>query len=309
MAYVEHTPEDNAAAPALTVVVVMLEGPDYLARCLEALARQKNAPHFEIIVPCDERLGDAAALRAKYPQAQFARVPGKRTYAELRAIGVRRARGPIVALTEDHCAPEPAWCAEILNAHAAPHAAIGGAVEKGPDAALNWAIYLCDFGRYMQPVREGPAGYLTDCNVSYKRAALASLAEVWAGEFHEPVVHGTLKARGETLWLSPRIVVRQQRSLSWGSALWDRYAFGRLFASTRPEAAAPMGRALYAALAIALPPFIVARVATDVLRKRRHFRELARALPALILVTSAWAWGEFAGYVTGRPVDSLSAKP
>ena len=295
-----------SAAPVLTVVVVILGGRNYLVRCLTALAQQVGVPNLEIIVPCDESFGDLSALCAEFPRVKFLSVKGHRTYAELRALGVQKACGAIVALTEDHCTPDHDWCARILEAHAGPHAAVGGAVEKRqPDTILNWAVYLCDFSRYMNPVQEGPACYLTDCNVSYKRAALASIAHVWTDEFHETSVNWALQAQGESLWLSPRIIVHQQRTLRFRAAVRERYVFGRLFASTRVSATTWLRRALYAGSSFLLPPLLLGRVAGNVLRKRRCVGEFIRSLPALMLMTTAWAWGEFVGYLTGRPGTSL----
>jgi hypothetical protein len=274
---------------------------------LKALTEQIDVQTPEVIVPWDERLGDVSRFRADFPGVKFVAVKGRRTYAELRAIGVKQAHGKIVAITEDHCTPNVDWCVQILGAHARPHAAIGGAVEKqAPDTALNWALYLADYLRYMDPVPEGPAQSLTDCNVSYKRAALEAITEIWSNEFHEPSVHGALRARGDSLWLSPGIVVRQQRSVSLGGAVRDRYAFGRLFGSTRVARMPAPQRLFYLAGSLLLPPLLVGRATRQVLRKGRFRREFLRALPALILLAAVWSAGEFLGYLTGRPEPSLT---
>ena len=75
---------------------------------------------------------------------------------------------------------------------------------------------------------------------------------------------------------------------------------------TRVTAAPSSRRLLYAAGSLLLPPILVARVARNVLRKRRHLREFAQALPAMCLLTGVWAWGECVGYLTGRPEVSLT---
>jgi len=289
----------TSAAPGLSVVVVMLGGRSYLPRCLEALQRQVGVARPEIIVPCDESVADLAQLRHRYPEVQLLPVEGRRTYAELRAIGFHRARGPIIALTEDHCSPDPDWCQQILKLHEAPHAAVGGAVDKGPDGILNWAIYLCDFSRYMNPVAEGSSAYLTDCNVSYKRRALEPLAPLWAREFHETTINWTLASQGQSLWLSARVIVNQQRSLRLSAALAERYRFGRLFARTRVAATPWVRRLLYAVGALVLPLVLTARVARHVLVKRRARDRFLVALPAIVLLNTVWALGELVGYVQG----------
>jgi len=285
--------------PGLTVVVVMLGGLSYLPRCLDALEQQVGVARPEIIVPCDGSVGDLAPLRRRYPEVQFLPVEGRRTYAELRAIGFHRARGAIIALTEDHCSPDPDWCQQMLKLHEAAHAAVGGAVGKGPDGILNWAIYLCDFSRYMNPVVEGPSAYLTDCNVSYKRQALERLAPLWATEFHETTINWTLAGQSQSLWLSPSVIVRQQRSLTLGAALSERYRFGRLFARTRVAAPPWIRRPLYAAGALVLPLVLMARVARNVVAKRRARNRFVLALPAIALLNTVWALGELVGYLQG----------
>ena len=291
----------RADAPTLSVVVVILAGRHYLVRCLHALQDQQSAKILEIIVPHDDRLHDVDGLRAQFPAVNFVHEPGKKSYAELRSVGFRNSRGDIIALTEDHCSPEPNWCATILDLHRGNYAAVGGSVDKsGADTTLNWAIYLSDFGRYMNPVPLGPAGYLTDCNVSYKRSAIEPIADLWAEEFHETTVNWALQDRGETLLLSPAVVVRQQRSLSWEYAVRERFNFGRLFASTRVAAVSPVKRLVYAAASGALPIIIVGRVVRNVAQKRRAVGQFFRSLPHIVALALAWSLGEFVGYITGK---------
>ena len=182
------------------------------------------------------------------------------------------------------------------------------AVEKDvPDTILNWALYLADYVRYMNPVPQGLSPHLTDCNVSYQRKVLEEIANVWLNEFHEPEVHTALKERGGSLWLSPHIIVHQQRSMSLGNAIKDRYIFGRLFGGGRAQGITATLRLVHAAVAILLPPLLTARVANHVFRKRRCVTDFFRALPFLILLNTVWAWGEFVGTVTGQPEPSLTS--
>jgi hypothetical protein len=297
---------------ALSVVVTVFSGPRELARCLEALEGQKNAVPLEIVVPYDDALGGAEQLRERFPAVRFLRLPGRRTPAELRAAAILTAGAPIVALLEDHCTPANDWCSRVLDAHRSQHAAAGGCIEKGfpaggtGDTALNWAMYLTDYSRYMPPMPAGPAHGLSDCNVSYKRSALEKVRSLWSEEFHENVVNGALAEAGESLWFEPGIVVRQQRPLDARRALRDRYAFGRLFGSTRVAGAALQIRLVRAAAALVMPPVLVARVAGNLLQRRRHRGQLIRCLPWLVVVCTAWMVGEAVGYLLATPDSSLS---
>ena len=300
--------KSQASPPRLSVVVVILGGRSYLHRWLERFTGYEGKKDVEVLVPCDDCVSDLPSLQREFPSVRFLHAPGQHSYAQLRSLGVRQSRGAVVAITEDHCTPDPNWCARILAEHQSRHAAIGGAIEKEePDTILNWAIYLSDFSRYMNPVPEGPSHYLTDCNVSYKRTALESIADLWATEFHETSVNWTLESRGESLWLSSSIPVLQQRSLRLGTALRERYAFGRLFAGTRVAHTTVVKRTMYAILSWMLPALLVARVAKNVFDKRRHVGAFLRALPAIVLMAVIWSLGEFIGYITARPATEEPA--
>jgi GT2 family glycosyltransferase len=105
-------------APAISVVIPTRDRPQLLASCLDALARMQPPPGgFEVIVADD---GDEAAS----PAADAGdRLPltvvrtGGRGPAAARNAGAERARGGLVAFTDDDCAPEPGWAAALLRRH------------------------------------------------------------------------------------------------------------------------------------------------------------------------------------------------
>ena len=290
----------------LSIIVVVLSGQDTLSRCLSALEQQRNAPNIEIIVPYDDRHPSLSQLQTRFSTVQFLKINGEHTYAELRAIGVHRAKGDIIAVTEDHCTPNSGWCRHIVATHREPYAAVGGAVEKQiPDTASNWSLYFADYVRYMNPLSAGPAKELTDCNVTYKRAALEQIAHIWQEEFHEPEVNGALQACGETLWLAPQIVVHQQRHVPFQEVLRDRYLFGRLFGGRRALTLSGSKRLVYAGMTLILPLLLTSRIAGHVIRKQRFIGQFVKSLPLLLVLNSVWAIGEGVGYLSGQPEDSL----
>ena len=214
----------NSTTPTLSVVVAPTAACGaFLAGALEALAAQRASPEFEVIVPVDESIA-YAPLAARFPRARFLAVSGT---AELsrsrdpgvvheatdlrRSAGLAAARGELVALTDEHARPRADWCARIAALHAAhTHAAIGGAIENERDRALNWALFFYDAGRYQNPLAEGPAQFVSDLNVSYKRAALERV-RVWQPKYHETGLHDALRAEGEVTALSRELVVGVDR--------------------------------------------------------------------------------------------------
>ncbi len=304
------------ATPELSVVVGLISGKlADLERCLTALAAQQGAPPFEILVPYDEPCRDALTLQSKFPDVRFlpldgvdtraARAGGSREHHDtLRTLGMRAARGRFVLLTEDHAHAQPGWCAGLLKGLADhPKAGcIGGAVECGGAGLLAFAVYLCDFGRYMNPLADGPAWYVSDSNVCYRRGVLDEVAEAWRGDYHETIVHGAIAAKGHELRLTPRVVVWQTRSgLTLGEALRERYVWGRSFAGSRVAGAGMGPRLVRAALTPLLPFVLTARLVNGVLQKKRAIGRMIAALPLLFLLSTVWSLGELVGYLTGRP--------
>ena len=316
----ENNGDDASASPRpdLTVVVALISGrKDDVRHCLEALATQdeRDAPVFEVVVPWDSPCADITELAADFPDVRFveaahldttrARAGTSREHHDtLRRIGLESGRGRYLALTEDHTVPSPVWCRDmvrLLDAH--PQVgAIGGAVEYGIDRMLQRAIYYCDFGRYRNPLPEGPAEYVSDSNVAYRRGPLWKIHDVWKDDYHEPLVHWGLVEAGYETWLSPGSEVAQtRRHLTWREAFRERYVWGRSFAGTRTTKMSPARRISYAVLSPALPWLMTGRLVRGELRKRRDLGKFLRTVPLIFVFQIVWAFGEFVGYVTKDP--------
>jgi hypothetical protein len=290
-----------------------VDGKETLERCLRALDAQADPPEMEVIVPFDSTVADAPAIASRHPAARFLDLGVLETsrpaagfagqhelYDRRRAAGLAAASGSIVAILEDRGAPRADWARTAVALHELPHGVIGGAVENGNQRLLARSVYSCDFARYQLPFEAGPAAWVTDVNVTYKRAALEATRELWRERFHEPTVHGALLARGETLWLSPVLVVEQRREgLGFRRLLAERFAWGRLFAATRVAGSSRRRRAALALLSPLLPALLFGRQSLLHARKRVSFWRFLRAAPCVLALLIAWSLGEATGYATG----------
>ncbi len=295
-----------ASLPPLSVVVVTVFGSGDLFRCLGSLERQSgNIPDLEVIVVYPEGMEGISLVQRRFPQFRFHGLQGSPTQNALRASGVRVARGRLVAITVEHCTPEPDWCASILEAHHMSYAGIGGAVEMGeqPRTLTNWVLHFYDYtnyGYYLNPVRPGPAYDLSDCNVSYKKEALASNWNLWEREFNVTLINQALRTQGRTLWISPDIVVRQNRSTDLGHVVRIAYKRGKAFAGARLAHASGYQRLLYFGFSPFLPVLLIKRFVFNLIRKRCHLSTAILALPMIFLLSLVWSSGEFFGYLSGR---------
>jgi hypothetical protein len=304
----------------VSIIITVVSGKQSVRRCLEALLSQIDRDEAEIIVPYDMWSADVGELSSDFPGVRFhfisdAGAPSSkklasrehRLYDRRRAAGLALARGQIIAITEDHAVPASDWCSQILAAHEQPFAVIGGLIDNRVDRPLNWALYYCDFGRYGSPLTSRRSDYVSDVNVTYKRAALESVRDLWRDAYHETTVHWALQSRGEVLFLDSRLVVYQQRpAISFRQAYRERIEWGRVFAETRVAACGFWSRLFYAAGAIALPALLLARMLRHMSRQRRTTLQIAKTVPLAACLLTGWALGELTGYIFGTPRETVT---
>lgn len=232
------------------------------------------------------------------------REPGASVF-QLRRLAYQRARGVIVAITEDHCFVAEDWAQRILQAHTEhPEATvIGGAVENQATGRLiDWASFFVVQAAFMPPLRSGPARRLAGAvNVSYKRPALEALAD-YEGMGAMDVLHqAMLRERGEALWVDDRIRVSHEQSLGVIGTTAIHFHAGRTMSGFRRQHMTPY-QWVRAGGAFVVPIARLARILVIGTRKA-HIRQLLPSLPWVAWLLYSQAFGQFIGYALG-PGDS-----
>lgn len=299
----------------LSIVMTVVDGGATLERCLDAVAAFDDPPPLEVLIPFDDSVAEVDHLSSRYPDFRFLPMGSVSTerpsssfggqhelFDRRRAAGLAEATGDLVAILEDRGVPRADWARTAVDLHERlPHAVIGGAVENGVDQLLNWAVYFCDFSRYQAPLEPGPREWVTDVNVVYKRSAIEATRPQWQGRYHETTVHWELMRRGETLYLTPELVVEQRRqNLDLPALLEERREWGRLFAYTRARELDLAKRLVYLGASPLLPSVLLFRHGRTQWAKKRHFRHYVKAAPAVALLLGSWCLGEAEGYLTKK---------
>ncbi len=269
-----------------------------LRRCLEAVLAQQFDGEFEVLV-CDDGSSDGTAdrleaWRRREPRLRYLR-QSPRGPAAARNLGIRQARAPLIAMTDDDAVPDPRWLQRLAEAARQPGVAgVEGRVTAGRP------LGPCETA----PVNETGGVYLT-CNALYRRDAL-----VRAGGFDERFpfpafedcdLAARIRELGEIAWAPDAVVVHPPRPLTWRGVLrrlrhlpWvmvigRRYGYlgWPRFPTRHPRArviwnavaALPAGRLLAALRALASFPAQGLRAALYALTE--PFAALFAAVPAL----------------------------
>jgi GT2 family glycosyltransferase len=293
------------AEPLVSVVIACVNGLPAIAECLEALGHQEGSVGCEALVM--DRCGAETreALRARFPWATIVAVEGRPSVPALRAMGIARARGHLVAILEDHCNVSPRWLQVIERAHRSGHRVLGGAVENGSvERTVDWAVFFCEYARFMPPLPRGVVDEITGNNSVYERELLKSLGGEQQDEVWEWFLHSRLRERGVRFYCEPEMVVSHKKEFGFGYFLRQRYYYSRSFAGMRLRGAPLWKRLTYTAGTPLLPALLFVRLLACVGRKRRYWPPFARAAPVLATFLVSGAWGEAVGALMG-PGTSL----
>lgn len=299
-----HPPDrpEDAAGPALTAIVVIPDSYAALKRTMAALRRQTAAARMEIALvardPASAKIdeGDLAGFHGwSVVQNAVSAIAG--AYA----TGIRRARAPLVAFTEDHSFPAPNWAERLIAAHRQPWAAVGPAFRNAnPDCLVSWADFYIAYGKWASPAASGLVDFLPGHNSCYKREVLLACGERLQEMLEaETLLHWDLRKRGMELWLEAGTSTEHMNFGRWRSWLPAQFHAGRVFASQRGAGWSAGRRALFA-IASPLIPFV--RLA----RVRRFMRRAAmgRVFRLRVLLV-AWVGlladgaGQMLGYALG----------
>lgn len=299
-------PANSAASAELSVIIPSVNSYDDLDGCLKALETGQGA-RIEIIVA--DRLGEQARhfIRREHPGVTVIPVAPDTSIPRMRAIAIRKASAPAVAVIEDHVIVPPGWARAMLDALATAGDAVGGTVDNAATGTwVDWSAFLCEYSATLPPLPAGPADWLPGNNVIYRTETLRRLAPVLDEDKWENRLHDAIRSAGGTLTRRPEIVVGHKMHYSFGLYMAQRYLYSRSYAGAR-SVTMPWSRRLPMGLAalVLLPPMMFLRTIRNVRSKGRHRRELLQALPLLVPFCLSWGAGEAVGYLFG-PGKALS---
>jgi hypothetical protein len=295
---------NQAQSPALSVILIVQDHYDPLAKTVEHLQAQTVRSQLEIVIVT--KSADALRLNrndfAMFCGVQVVTVGEMRSVGDAYAAGVRRSSAPIVVFGEDHCYPQPDWAEWLLRDHQQPWAAVGPVVHlANPERRTAVADFLLSYGEWSEVNKPGEVEHLPGHNSSYKRALLLE----YGGELEnwlraESVLHWDLRRKGCRLFLEPAAKSTHVCFTHFPSFVHVQFLVGRDFAAMRARNERwPVSRRIAFSMAAPLIPFLRLK---RILQK--HHVSMS-VLPAVFVALLADGFGQFLGYLLAQPSVEL----
>jgi hypothetical protein len=298
---------EKASKPVrLSVVIVSFSQPRLLKKCLDALAAEVQDTDTQVLVvrrqaAMTEDEDGVAELRRQFSHFLWIAAPSDCTVPRLRMLGINSALAEITALLEDDCIVRPSWRSNLLASYTAGHKAVGGAVMPDDyETALDWAVFFCDYARFMPPF-QGSQPSLPGNNLSYERSALAVLRENngVADGLYEVFANSLLRRKGVELYANNDAGVTNMHRWTMANATSVPFHHGRAFAAMRFDKGAWGSRLLYSCATVLLPGLQTLRICRQVFARKRYRAQVLKASPLILLHWTCWSVGEFMGYLLG----------
>lgn len=290
----------------VSVVIAWVNPLEWLVPGLRALLQGQTRPPLEVIVVTRHAETQRARLCDLFPRVTLVVAPPHTSIPALRALGLRRAQGNMVAVTEDHCVPGPEWIERIEGWATSGAAAVGGPVENGRYRRWrDWAAFLTEYAAAMPPATSQPSATLPPGNnIAYRREHLAGLIATLEEGRWESFYHHRLQAAGAQVVFDPQLVIVHQRPFGCRYFMCQRFHFSRSFAAMRVQSLPSSARLAYGLGSLGLPPLLLWRVGHALWARPRLVHLFLLCLPLIGMYVSVGALGEMTGYILGG-ADSL----
>jgi glycosyltransferase involved in cell wall biosynthesis len=214
----------------ISVVVCCRNMGKELRRCLESLCNQ-NYENRELIVvddastddtsqvalECQTRLGTSLILISN---------PINLGVAGSRNVGIRNARGDIIAFTDADCTVAPDWLSELARGFSRERVvAVGGRI-LDDDCSNIWE--WSEKGHNYVARAEGFVTYLQGCNMAFDASVLGKYMfndEIKYG-YEEALLCDRLLMGGYGIWYNPRAVVKHKHRAQLSGLLQQKFNRG-----------------------------------------------------------------------------------
>lgn len=199
--------------PSISVVVCTYNGSRTIRDCLEGL-RKLDYPNFEVIIVNDGSTDGIEKILKEYSFRVISIPNGGLSNA--RNVGMRAAKGEIVAYIDDDAIPDPQWLTYLAATFlTTDHVGVGGPnIPPADDGPIAECVANSPGGPVHVLLTDQVAEHIPGCNMAFRKAALEAISGFDA-QFRiagdDVDLCWRLQQRGWTLGFNPAAMVWHHR--------------------------------------------------------------------------------------------------
>jgi hypothetical protein len=224
--------------------------------------------------------------------------------------GLLATDAALVAFTTAQMIPRPGWLAALhARLGETGGAGVGGPIEPGPGlSTTDRAVALLRYSGYFPPLPDSSRVDPPGDNALYRRERLMAVESAWRDGFWEVEVHKALRDRGDTLAMADAAVVVFEGGVGLLSMARQRVQHARKYGAGRGKGLGTIARLAGVLACPLVPPLLCLRIIKALRARRMALAPWLAALPSLVVLASAWAFGEAVGTLQGDPILSDDQK-
>jgi FkbM family methyltransferase len=296
----------------ISVIIPAFNARRVIGRCLRSVTRQKIHVAYEVLVVASSRDGTVERIRREFPGVRVVRLDARAHPGTARNVGVRHARGQILAFTDADCVPDPDWLACLVDYHGSTPGesdgrpvALAGSIANGlPRSTVATADWFLEFSNVLPGRLPETCAFGPTANFSLPRAVFLAAGGFDDNRTAEDMALGLeLRAQGHRVRFDPAPRIRHFGRARWAPFLRKQFELGLGSALVRKKRPLPGAWIVRVSPLVPLLFFFrLFHVARRSLQAdRRHVLRLLRCVHAFGIGLGAWVSGFLAGTLRRSP--------
>ncbi|MBU0614758.1 MAG: glycosyltransferase [Nanoarchaeota archaeon] len=204
----------------VSVVIPSYNSQKYLGKCLASLKCQQTYFGYEVIIV------DSSRIKPKISYGKLIHLDKKTLPGGARNIGVKNARGTIIAFIDADCIADNNWLANGVIAMQKCDIVGGGVANANPGIVSN-ADHILTFNEFLPTMPKRNLNFMPTCNLFINKNTFNKIGgfrdDIKAGE---DTIFGYEAAKKYTQLFDPRILIHHHNRTNFKSFLKHHRNFG-----------------------------------------------------------------------------------
>lgn len=288
----------------ISIIIPSYHSQSFIADCIKSLKAQETEEKFEILVINSSQDETSKILKRDFSSVRIFQLK-KRVFAgEARNIGIKKAKGEILAFIDADCKVSMDWLSKIIFWHKKGYKAVGGSlVNESIDNIYSRAEYPLEILEFCSNNPRREVKFVSAANCSFTREVFDNIGlfpEVRAGE--DLLLCHKIVEKGEKIIFDPEMKVFHKNDIGFKSYVRKQIMHGKYSYVIRQMARLSgsfMNNPFIFPLWLPALPFIRALriIYRSIYLKNKLIYDIVQTFPLFFLGCMMWSIGYTKGYI------------